>query len=844
MSVFHRIMEVHPDSTLAMLPYAIPVLEERLQRSDPAQPMAEPCEELRLQLVKLLRLLMINGEKAVMAYAGEIMGMTKAGCMDSFHKVAVETCECMKKFVGIAGMRMGKTGHQLVADVCPLLTDNRFRVRAAALQTLRAIIPTGSHEMILELVAHRDPNVVPIRAFYEGDVKVNFCARLVADRHPAVRSEFLECLGDWLLRLPERRDHEQRLLPYVLSLHNDEVPAISSRAVEIMELLGEQYIRDQDGDERFKDSIYYLPEEAHGLGWRRSGGQAAVYGAESMDTLRLGAQGSGGRREVPMPGPFRRRPGLGARILVQSNFSRVASTMCEELGSWIAEHRPKVARLLLVNLVYQEDHVSAQLHRLLPALRNAIRGDAEMRQLAERCCEVIGCFVDPGEYLQILLPPDGLQTEPPATASTLAVVAALAWGAGPQIAGEPLDRILGVLECEAVAASHDTAVRQEALRLAESIIGASGEAVLGEERRMLAVLLRSMGASALRRGIDSRCGKLAPGPRDGVCGATEGCLERLARLRGHPHWSALAKEHLRPLLGELRAPVGATAAEAAVTVGLIAAGGSCDCPAALCQAEVARAPLEEEEKLYPGGMLPWKKEDFERLAGAFAESMARVRCEAMAEAILASAMKHFLLKTRSREVSGAGLELLLKASSDSGHQGISTAILDAAIRFLREGSEVVSDPVWIPLALQHVLHSYRLDLPANVRQRAVSALGLLLGSQVTANLVLERGWGQTEIGTALRDIKLGGDTSSRDRDESAETGLNRMLPEWLVVLRKALDDPERSIRQTTLHALHEAHNAIKRMHGSAQQLTVDCERVAVVGAIEAAINQVDSPHES
>ena len=70
-----------------------------------------------------------------------------------------------------------------------------------------------------------------------------------------------------------------------------------------------------------------------------------------------------------MPPPFQRRPGLGARILVQANFSRVASAICEELSSWISENRPRTARLLRAMLVYQEDHCANQLPRILPAFQ-------------------------------------------------------------------------------------------------------------------------------------------------------------------------------------------------------------------------------------------------------------------------------------------------------------------------------------------------------------------------------------------------------------------------------------------------------------------------------------------
>lgn len=173
--------------------------------------------------------------------------------------------------------------------------------------------------MILEMVGHRDPNLVPVAAFYgDPDLKVNFCGKLAADAntqvsrgshapmgrlasalghnckaacngrrcthhhwfHPRillepwiligpfndfassilvvlfceqargyrnairgctfvsfpqlshmhalqVRLEFLRVVGDWMLRLRERSDHEGRLLPYILAGLVDEAPQVS-----------------------------------------------------------------------------------------------------------------------------------------------------------------------------------------------------------------------------------------------------------------------------------------------------------------------------------------------------------------------------------------------------------------------------------------------------------------------------------------------------------------------------------------------------------------------------------------------------------------------------------------
>lgn len=72
-------------------------------------------------------------------------------------------------------------------------------------------------------------------------------------------------IGDWMLNLVERVDHESRLIPFVISALSDESPDISAKAVEILSDLGKQYEREHSED--LKDAIYYLPHEAHSLGW-------------------------------------------------------------------------------------------------------------------------------------------------------------------------------------------------------------------------------------------------------------------------------------------------------------------------------------------------------------------------------------------------------------------------------------------------------------------------------------------------------------------------------------------------------------------------------------------------
>jgi hypothetical protein len=71
-------------------------------------------------------------------------------------------------------------------------------------------------EAIADLVAHQDENVIPVAAFYTHEVKVNLFAKLDQDPNMSVRKSFYETVMVWLMDLPDRYDHESRLMPYLL----------------------------------------------------------------------------------------------------------------------------------------------------------------------------------------------------------------------------------------------------------------------------------------------------------------------------------------------------------------------------------------------------------------------------------------------------------------------------------------------------------------------------------------------------------------------------------------------------------------------------------------------------
>ena len=64
------------------------------------------------------------------------------------------------------------------------------------------------------------------------------------------------------------------IIVYLLSVSTVHHVWLKAEALEILEKLGRQYERDHEKD--LKDTVYYLPGEAHALGWQDSGVATAL----------------------------------------------------------------------------------------------------------------------------------------------------------------------------------------------------------------------------------------------------------------------------------------------------------------------------------------------------------------------------------------------------------------------------------------------------------------------------------------------------------------------------------------------------------------------------------------
>jgi hypothetical protein len=88
------------------------------------------------------------------------------------------------------------------------------------------------------LIGFRDPNSVPIKAFYEPLHNINYFATLTEDPKVQVRESFIKACGEWIIRLPDRYDHHGRCIPYVLTGLFDEHPDVRRLSYEILEEAG------------------------------------------------------------------------------------------------------------------------------------------------------------------------------------------------------------------------------------------------------------------------------------------------------------------------------------------------------------------------------------------------------------------------------------------------------------------------------------------------------------------------------------------------------------------------------------------------------------------------------
>ena len=527
-----------PDCIQPLLPYAFPVLGERLglvggsetrplvecaafllqhshtQRVDIAElrgraqakgSAREPSEEVRLLCLRALHAFVRGAGSGLGPYVPDCLEMLLSATQDNYYEMMIEACAIQCTLANVLGHRLHQVSKVLVAAFAPLLCQRRNRVRVAALRAISAVMPFGAHETLLDLTSFVDPNLVSIKSFYQSDARINYMGVLAKDSSTAVRQEFLDTVGGWLTKLTERMDHEPRLLPYVLSGLADPVASVQESALEWVRILGEQHV--SDNEQEFKDKLRYMPREAQGHGWMLS------------SVLRAIEEGS-----LALPPPFKERPPLGSRALVQTRFVAMMHGIIRDFEQWQEAPKLKAAQLLQALLVYVEEFVTEHLHVLVPALAKAVVStDGEVRSCVDNCCRLIGQYVETSVLLHVISPTAGPGPELPQRKAFLKVLTGVLSGSKfSGSAGSHVNEILDLVSDDAILNSEAQDTRAVVTALMRELIESAKDTFQKDDAAFTDAAL-----------VLLRLGKSRPTASGGVgYGDVQGVLELLGSQRG------------------------------------------------------------------------------------------------------------------------------------------------------------------------------------------------------------------------------------------------------------------------------------------------------------------------
>lgn len=464
----------------ATLPYIFPTLVSRLgcedldgvahlpevmrptpeQRPTEIARPVEDSEEVRLQLAHFVAALLARcSASQVYTYIDEATGLLRAEAMDPFHEVKAVACDTFISFCYSHSEMLLHFAEPMGRSLTSCFTHNHAKIRISALKALTAILWCGlwkhNHEIFQVLMAWQDPNKVPIKAFYEPVTSVNYMSTLSFDRHPAVRRFWFETLSYWLLRVPDKVDHEPYIFPYLLTGLCDENEDIALETFWLIERCGELYEKEKEEELRKTKQYGFdygwtyqgralvpFPLQGQWAGGQSTEGiirRTAAHGPDFLgerdlhmhvirDKLLDGTEDEEvedeheGRADlgdaIPLPERdyawddlrdlkvYRRlpRPRLGSRCWVRTHTRRYIQATFNDVVDFRDCTALNAGRLLCMSIAYTEEGVTEWLQPMLAALikffsgRAWAAGDTQVMRTYSTVCRLLGCFLDPVSY--------------------------------------------------------------------------------------------------------------------------------------------------------------------------------------------------------------------------------------------------------------------------------------------------------------------------------------------------------------------------------------------------------------------------------------------------------------
>ena len=371
--------------------------------------VTESIEEIRILYLKLLEAITSHDNSTLddfRLFVQDIVNITRTLCMDPAPNVVIVACNFCKNLALNFGKDLLYYFNSILSrGVLYALSHKQAKLRIAALEAIDKLMycsPFKKNVEIMEqLIGFRDPNVVPIKDFYEPSTKFNYLAFLSSDSNQAVLIKFYEVIFDWLLNAEDRVDHESRLIPYVLT-------GLFNKNENVADFVYEKFIKMGELHEKTNAKDYREQKE---------------YG---IDAPWIKYINKDKEYKIPYPYPIKERPNLGCRKIVLSYIRRYIKNLTKEFEGIDNDIKYNVANLLLYSIVYSEDGIVEYLDGILLLFmkdflkvsnnnidnlernifvnKNAISQIIEINNVLIKSSEMIGIFCDFESFTKILYP--------------------------------------------------------------------------------------------------------------------------------------------------------------------------------------------------------------------------------------------------------------------------------------------------------------------------------------------------------------------------------------------------------------------------------------------------------
>ena len=371
--------------------------------------VTESIEEIRILYLKLLEAITSHDNSSLddfRLFVQDIVNITRTLCMDPAPNVVIVACNFCKNLALNFGKDLLYYFNSILSrGVLYALSHKQAKLRIAALEAIDKLMycsPFKKNVEIMEqLIGFRDPNVVPIKDFYEPSTKFNYLAFLSSDSNQAVLIKFYEVIFDWLLNAEDRVDHESRLIPYVLT-------GLFNKNENVANFVYEKFIKMGELHEKTNAKDYREQKE---------------YG---IDAPWIKYINKDKEYKIPYPNPIKERPNLGCRKIVLSYIRRYIKNLTKEFEGIDNDIKYNVANLLLYSIVYSEDGIVEYLDGILLLFmkdflkvsnnnidnlernifvnKNAISQIIEINNVLIKSSEMIGIFCDFESFTKILYP--------------------------------------------------------------------------------------------------------------------------------------------------------------------------------------------------------------------------------------------------------------------------------------------------------------------------------------------------------------------------------------------------------------------------------------------------------